>query len=113
MKWASWINVVFGLWLSISPWVFLYRLDAARVNDFFVGIGIAVAGLWSVSVPSAQTTPAWLNVLLGAWLVSAPWVLGYVGRGAYTAMNNDVSIGLLTVAFAAIRLTTRRPVGEI
>lgn len=39
------------------------------------------------------------NVLLGAWLVVSPWVLGY--QGVTVAMVSTVAIGVLLVASSA------------
>ena len=37
-----------------------------------------------------------LNILLGAWLIAAPFVLGYAG--SRVEMGNDVGLGLLLIA---------------
>lgn len=42
-----------------------------------------------------------LNVIAGAWLIIAPWVLGYSGRDPRW---NDVVFGAIVAAFAAIRM---------
>ncbi len=41
----------------------------------------------------------WINILLGIWLVIAPFALAaFGGRGAWTA--NDVVLGLLLIGFS-------------
>jgi hypothetical protein len=42
-----------------------------------------------------------LNVLIGAWLIIAPWVLGYVSGDPYW---NDVIFGFLVGAFGLARV---------
>jgi hypothetical protein len=109
MKWASWVNVLLGLWLIVSPWALGYGYGAAVANDVVLGILIAAVALWSVSVPSIETAPAWINVILGMWLIIAPWVLGVAGAAAYVGTNDPV-IGILTIVFAALRIVTARRV---
>jgi ABC-type molybdate transport system permease subunit len=42
-----------------------------------------------------------INILLGIWLIIAPWVLGYADLSA--AQTNDVIIGIIVAIVAAIR----------
>ena len=37
-----------------------------------------------------------INILLGAWLIAAPFVLGYAG--SRMEMGNDVALGILLIA---------------
>jgi len=37
-----------------------------------------------------------INILLGAWLIAAPFVLGYAG--ARVEMRNDIVLGILLIA---------------
>jgi len=46
---------------------------------------------------------AWVNLVLGAWLVVAPWILGY-GGGA--AAVNDVVLGLAVVLVSIVLLAS-------
>jgi hypothetical protein len=108
MKWATRINILLGFWLIVSPWVLGYGYGVAVINDVVLGTAIAAISLWSVSVPSTQTTPAWINVMLGVWLIAAPWILGVAGAITY-ASANDTVIGLLTIIFAGSRIATSRP----
>jgi hypothetical protein len=109
MKWASWVNVLLGLWLMASPWALGYGYSAAVIHDVVLGIAIGAVALWSVSVPPTQIAPAWINVALGLWLIVAPWMLGIAGAVAYVS-TNDPAVGLLTIIFAGIRIVTARPV---
>jgi hypothetical protein len=109
MKWASWVNVLLGLWLVASPWVLGYGYGPAVVHDVVLGITIGAVALWSATVPSTQIAPAWINVALGLWLIVAPWMLGLASTVAY-ASTNDPLIGILTMIFAGIRIATARPV---
>ncbi|MBI2953642.1 MAG: SPW repeat protein [Chloroflexi bacterium] len=52
--------------------------------------------------------PAWISIILGLWLIAAPFVLNYVD--VRNAMLNDVAVGLV-VALVALwtGLVTRSP----
>ncbi len=48
LNWLSWINVVAGLWLAISPFVLGYSgVSAATVNDIVIGIVIIGLNAWA------------------------------------------------------------------
>ncbi|MCW8193859.1 SPW repeat protein [Proteobacteria bacterium 005FR1] len=42
-----------------------------------------------------------LNVLIGVWLIAAPWILGY---GVNAAIWNDVIVGVALLVLAGIRV---------
>ncbi|HEX8010396.1 MAG TPA: SPW repeat protein [Casimicrobiaceae bacterium] len=49
MAWEEWINVAFGVWLLISPWVLGFSgLAIAMWNAVIVGIVVAVLALWTL-----------------------------------------------------------------
>jgi hypothetical protein len=62
-----------------------------------VGVIIAVAAL--AALAAFQEWEEWVNVLLGAWLVISPYVLGFSGLSA--ALWNQVIVGLLVAVLAA------------
>lgn len=94
----SLLNVVTGVWLIIAPFALGYAAyAAARNNDIWVGIIVAVLaagrafghlGAWA----------AWVNVLLGAWMVVSPYMLHFDRHGV--SGTSDVVTGLLIIAFA-------------
>lgn len=43
---------------------------------------------------------AWLNVILGLWLIISPWVLGYTATTA--AFYNALIVGVLVAVFALL-----------
>lgn len=46
--WLSWVNIVLGIWVIISPFVLGYSYYAtARWNDIILGIIVAVLAIWS------------------------------------------------------------------
>ena len=59
------------------------------------GILIIVTEVVTLSVYRAWEE--WINVILGAWLVICPWVLGI---SSSTASTNLIVVGLLVIALA-------------
>lgn len=110
-RWRDGVMLVLGVWLFLSPWIlgFAAALPAAAGeatgspaawNAWIVGIVIAAVAAWAI----VRFAPwqDWVNGVLGAWLVIAPWVLGFGGLA--TAAWNHVIVGLLVLAFAAWEL---------
>jgi len=54
--WASWVNLVLGIWLVISPFVFLYTNLAAIWMSIIAGLVIGI-----LSIASANETQRYLN----------------------------------------------------
>lgn len=106
--WTSGINVLLGLWLVIAPFLLGYSgLTAALWNDVAVGALIAILAGIRTAKPLQQEGISWTNVVLGAWLIVAPFVLGYgaaqaqPGSATGAALSNDIIVGLLVVVLAS------------
>ncbi len=104
-RWQNWANVLFGILLFISPWVYglqnnlmLASYAHAAWNAWIVGIAIFLVALWALDAPRSSI-PEWINVLLGIWLFISPWVLGFstLTAAAWTAWI----LGILVVIAAA------------
>lgn len=104
--WTSGINVVLGLWLVIAPFLLGYSgLTAALWNDVLIGALIAILAGIRTAKPLQQEGISWTNVVLGAWLIVAPFVLGYgaaqAESAARVAQSNDIIVGLVVVVLAS------------
>ena len=96
MKWPSWTSFVLGLWLIVSPFALASGRGTATYEEVVLGIVIAALGLWRVQgadTPS-MAGAGWLLGVAGAWVLVAPFVLGY---GATGAVYNDVIVGALVL----------------
>ena len=50
----SWINVVLGAWITLSPWIYVYTDSLARAfNNVTLGVLITVMAIWSGSATIA------------------------------------------------------------
>ena len=92
--WEDWIGGALGLWLLASPNVIPYGEPAATQNAFLVGVLLLAIAFVEITVFRAWEE--WINVILGAWLVVSPWLLG----ATMIATTNLVIVGLLVLALA-------------
>jgi hypothetical protein len=101
MKWRrestlDFYNLSFGLFLSVSPWLFAYASESARID--ILTSGALIAAISILAIVAFSDWEEWLNVLLGAWLMASPWILGF----AHTrAMHVSIGVGAM-VAFLAV-----------
>ena len=95
-QWEDWASWLLGIWLLLSPWILLYEPDAPALRNAVV-VAILVLAVEVVELSIFRTWEEWLNVLLGAWLIVSPWVLGIASRAASV---NFVVVGALVLALA-------------
>ena len=89
----------FGLFLFVSPWLFAYVSETARMDIWTCGAVIAAISV--AAMVAFSDWEEWANLLLGLWLIISPWVLGF----AHTrAMHVTILIGVLVAFFAALEL---------
>jgi hypothetical protein len=97
VHWRDWLMLLFGAWLFISPFALGYSAtDVMMVmwNPVIVGVAVVV---FSIAVlRKTQVWEEWVLLALGAWLIVAPFLLGYATMPA--AMWNSIIVGLLVGA---------------
>ena len=97
VKLASGLNIALGAWLAAASFLLGYSgVSAARWNDIIIGLVVLVLAWARVANPSQMTAASWFNVILGLWLIAAPFVLGYSGMVA--PLWNDIIIGVAVAA---------------
>lgn len=85
--------------LLASPWLFGFVYEPARLDAWVVGvvlIALSLAALLAFTV-----WEEWLMVLLGLWMMAAPFVLGFPHAAA---MKIHVGVGLVVAYLALIEL---------
>jgi hypothetical protein len=94
----DWINLFLAVILFISPWVLGFATEQyASWNAWISG---AVVGLVAIgAIGMFNEWEEWLNLLVGIWVIAAPWVLGFAAVTA--AMSAHVVLGFLIAASAA------------
>lgn len=91
----DWSDMIIGFILFISPWALNFSdLDAASWNAWICGLIIAIAAAYSLFV-ALKEWEHWNGVAIGAWLMAAPWVLGFGSITSATAVH--IVLGLLLI----------------
>lgn len=95
--WQDTLSFLLGAGLFLSPWLFGFVDNAnAALNAHIVGAVIAVMALMALF--AFQTWEEWVSGLLGAWLLIAPWFLGFSDAMAPTLTH--VVFGVATIVLA-------------
>jgi hypothetical protein len=100
-KSLCWLVALAGLWEVIAAFVFGYTASPAALwNAIIVGACLIILGAWSAISNQVSTDKIldWINVVLGVWLVIAPFLLGY--RTITAALWNDIIVGVIVVVLA-------------
>jgi hypothetical protein len=92
-------NLLFGLFLFVSPWLFAYASESARVDLWTSGAVIAATSV--IAAVAFANWEEWLNLLLGAWLMVSPWALGFMHT---RAMHISIGLGAMVAFLAALEL---------
>jgi len=94
-RWQDWVILVLGVWLFFAPFFMAYgSLSGAAAWDSYAAGAIATlfaaSALWS----PASKVEEWVNLVLGLWLVIAPFLIGFYASEA-TATWNHIILGVL------------------
>jgi len=106
-RWQDWMILTLGVWLFLAPFFMAYAslAGAAGWNSYIVGGFIAISAASALWWP-APKAPEWINLVLGLWLVAAPFVFGFYGTEAAAAWNL-IAVGILVAGEAAWALAAR------
>ena len=90
-------NLFLAAVLFVSPWLFRLTNEPGKVDLWITG---AIIGLVSLGALIAyRDWEEWLNVLMGAWLIASPWLLGFTHT---RAMHLSIGIGVVIVLLALL-----------
>ncbi|MEX0718711.1 MAG: SPW repeat protein [Planctomycetaceae bacterium] len=105
--WPRVVEVMFGCWLAISPFIFTHPPDQPLLwwND--LGCAAVVVALALASFHPRWRRAHLLEVAVGAWLIGAGYFAAEQPPPAAT--QNDVLVGWLLLMFAVIPSETNRP----
>ncbi|UGQ12254.1 hypothetical protein LO772_01170 [Yinghuangia sp. ASG 101] len=98
-----------SLWLIIGSWALNYPLGApaqdARYQEVMVGLVVLAVACRGLTRPRGTLSDVLLAVG-GAWLISAPFAMGYAHNSATTdARDNDVVMGIILLTIAILSAT--------
>ena len=99
-QWEDWTSWAIGIGLALSPWIFMFWPDARAMENAVV-CGFLLVFLEAVTLTVQRRWEEYANIVIGAWLVISPFVLG-VSSGAARALF--IVVGLVVIALAAMEL---------
>jgi hypothetical protein len=101
IKTTSGLDALAGLWLILAPFLLGYADVAGAVwNSIIFGVAVVLlAGARTLGEGYRHAWPSWINVVIGLWLIIAPFVIGYAQVTA--ALWNDIIIGIVIAGLAA------------
>lgn len=91
-------NLLLAALLFISPWIMGFVGETMPAwNAWIVAVALAVVAFAALS--AFAEWEEWVNLLLGIWLMAAPWVLGFTGN--FNAFWTHIVLGVLTATVSA------------
>jgi hypothetical protein len=100
-----------GVWLLVSPFLLEHPDTVAGFNavwnDVVLGIAVALLAAVRVVAPFTSRGAGWVLVVLGVWLVLAPFVLGLTS--APPVVVNDIVVGAIVLVFTLAGMATATP----
>jgi hypothetical protein len=97
LPWNLLLSAGLGVWLMFAPSV-LGSVDAAAHSDHLVGALIVVVAV--IALADVARALRFLNVIFGAWLIAAPWLLGGATTGS---MLSGAIVGVLMIMLSLPR----------
>ena len=91
VPWTLLLSAVLGIWLMASPAVFGSEGAAANSN-YLVGALITTFAVIAMAEVTRQAR--FVNVLAGAWIIAAPWLLAGATAGA---VWNSAIVGVIVI----------------
>ncbi|MDA8363590.1 MAG: SPW repeat protein [Gammaproteobacteria bacterium] len=96
-SWLDVANVVLGIWLIVAPLVGVgASTGLAAGNSYVAGVVVVILAVAASRRP--YLWEEWLNLLVGVWLILAPFALRFTAQTGPTW--NQIIVGLLIVVDA-------------
>jgi hypothetical protein len=92
------VNIIAGIALVLSPWYLGYTAVAAAAWNAWV-TGAIIALIAVGALVAFNEYEEWANLVVGLWIIAAPWVLGFSAVTA--AMWAHVVAGIVIALLAA------------
>jgi nucleoside-diphosphate-sugar epimerase/uncharacterized membrane protein len=96
--WTLMLSIAIGVWLTFTRLSF-DSFGAMTDSDHLVGLLVVTFTI--ISLAEVARSVRFINILFGAWLIAAPWLLD--GIASPLAIGNGVICGVLVIALAIPR----------
>ena len=109
VKTVAALNIIAGIWLFVSPWVYNAYHNGSAWNSWIVGAVIVLFAAIRFSSPGTRALSV-LNMLLGAWTFASPWIYGYTGNSG--RFINSLCVGVVVFILGAFGSSMTRTAGH-
>lgn len=122
-RWQDWLNLLLAIWLFFSPWILQFGGGASTAqpavgnaaqmvpnaawNAWVLGVIVFLVSLSAIS--RMELWQEWVNLILGAWIFIAPWVLGFAAGPHSAASWDHWIVGALIFLVSASSLSQYGP----
>lgn len=90
-RWQDWVNLIAGIWLFITPWLFNYARTGYSWDAFLFGFIMIIFSIWAIS--DRRLWEEWVDSIIGIWVFISPWVLSF--SFDYAALWNFLAVGFV------------------
>lgn len=80
----DWISLVCAALLFLTPWAFKFTGDMGVARTAWIS-GVVVAAFAIAALLQFAEWEEWVTVILGLWVIVAPWVIGFTAMSSVTA----------------------------
>ncbi|HEY7335139.1 MAG TPA: SPW repeat protein [Bryobacteraceae bacterium] len=94
------MNLLAGIWLFVSPWVYRVSSNPNSWNSWIVGAIIAILAAVRIGNPFEARGASVANLILGIWTFFSPWIYGYTGYSGRFA--NSLIVGAIVFVLGVI-----------
>lgn len=92
-------NLALGVFLFASPWLFAMTGATARLDSWITGLLLLVVS--AAAIVAFREWEEWIRLLVGIWMVVAPFVLGFPHT---TGMHVSIAIGCIVLFLTLLEL---------
>lgn len=98
-RWQDWLNLLLGIWLVVAPLIGIGAMGGlAAWNAYLFGAIIIVFSVAALNEPHGWEE--WTNLVVGLWLIAAPFALGFSAQVGPTW--NHIGVGAVVAADALL-----------
>lgn len=97
-KVQDWIGLACAVVLFVSPWIFGFSAEMMAARTAWIS-AIVIGVLTIAALVQFAEWEEWVTMILGLWLIVAPWIVGFASVGH--ALAAFVVLGVI-VALASL-----------
>ena len=105
MSWKGWVTLIAGIWLVVAAFIPGMLGTGNLVNDLIVGIIVAIVVF--MMIPSGSAWQGWVIGLSGVWMIIAAFIpqitQSYTGN-----MTNDLVFGILVLIISLFERSKKK-----